>query len=572
MKAERLLDDLNSRLDIVDVVSDYIELKRAGQNYKGLCPFHSEKTPSFMVSPDKQIFHCFGCGVGGNLVHFVMKYENLSFQESLRLLAKKAGINLKEYKFNSSSNNEGLREKLAELHREATKVFVENLKRSKVAQTYLRERGLTEDTIRAFSIGYALKDWRHLSNYLKDKGFHSSFILQSGMVSSGDKGSYDTFRDRIIFPICDIQGDIIAFGGRVMDDSQPKYLNSADSPLFRKGETLYGLNLAKDGIRKKEYAIIVEGYLDVMMSHQCGFGNTVAPLGTALTPGHLQKLKRFTKKAVLVFDGDEAGKSAAKRSIPLLLEQGFAAKILLLPEKDDPDSFLRKNGNISYEKLLSKSKSVVEFILTISRKDKTETVHEAIEIISAAGDMIMKEELIGELSRKADKSETVIREEIKRIKKKWVTKGKITGGYAPAGPVSPPFLCDEELLLLSAAIAFPDRCHDILQKVSLEEFRNPMVRDLFRKLFKVSGKVDSILALLSDDEKMLITGLTLNPGFDPETVDKNIEDCVRRMVVKTFDERFKEAQGTGDPKLLNALLRERKKLIGEGASEKTGDF
>ena len=561
MKDERLLEELKTRLDIVEVISDYIELKRAGQNYKGLCPFHSEKTPSFMVNPGKQRFHCFGCDAGGDVIHFVMKYENLSFQETLKFLSKKAGINLAEYKF--SVGNEGLREKLLEVLKEASKVFAENLAKSKSAYTYLKGRGLTEETIRAFSLGYALKEWHSLTNYLIGKGFSRSLILQSGIVSSGDKGSYDTFRDRVLFPIRDVQGEIIAFGGRVMDDSQPKYLNSPDGPLFKKGETLYGLNYAKEGIRKKGYAVIVEGYLDVMMSHQCGFDNTVAPLGTALTPGHVQKLKRFAKKAVLVFDGDEAGKSAAKRSLPLLLEQGFGAKILLLPEKHDPDSFLKKHGNVPYGKLLSESRSVIDFVLDISRKDKTETVHEAIEIISAAADTIMKEELIGELARKTDTSETVIREEITNMSRKLREKrSRHASSHSSPGRA---FCHDEELLLLSAVIAFPEKLDSVLSRVSIEDFRDPAIRHIFEKLSPARAKkgFDAILSSLGDEDKALVIGLTVHPGFDLENVDKNIEDCIKKKLMRRFEEMNKQAHVKGDREALNALLLEKRRLIKE---------
>lgn len=561
MKDERLFEELKARLDIVDVISDYIELKRAGQNYKGLCPFHSEKTPSFMVNPGKQRFHCFGCGTGGDIIHFVMKYENLSFQETLKLLAKKAGINLRDYKVNG--DDEGLREKLLEIVKEASKVFAENLGKSKSASMYLKGRGLTEETIRAFSLGYALKEWHSLTNYLVHKGFPLSLILQSGITSSGDKGSYDTFRDRILFPICDVQGDIIAFGGRVMDDSQPKYLNSADSPLFKKGETLYALNYAKDSIRKNGYAIVVEGYLDAMMSHQCGFDNTVAPLGTALTPGHLQKLKRFSKKAVLVFDSDEAGKSAAKRSLPLLLEQGFGAKILLLPEKHDPDSFLKKHGSVAYGKLLSEAMSAIDFVLEVSKKDKTETVHEAIGIISAAADTIMKEELIGELARKTDTSETVIREGMRNLSRRLKDK---RGTHASSHSSPRPAFChDEELLLLSAVIAFPEKLDSVLGNVSIEDFRNPAIRHVLGKLSKGNAKkgLDVMLSSLSEEEKALVVGLTVNPGFDLENVDKNIEDCIKKKVMHKFEEMNRQAHAKGDREALNALLLEKRRLIKE---------
>lgn len=567
MKDERLLEELKTRLDIVDVISDYVELKRAGQNYKGLCPFHSEKTPSFMVSPDKQIFHCFGCGVGGNVIHFVIKYENLSFPESLRFLAKKAGIDLKEYRV--QSGDDGLREKLLEIHAVAAQVFAENLKKSKTASSYLKKRGLTEETIHSFSLGYALKEWHHLSNYLKEKGFPMTALSQSGIVSSGEKGIYDTFRDRIMFPIVDLQGGIIAFGGRVMDESQPKYLNSPDTPLFKKGETLYGLAHAKDGVRKKGYAVIVEGYFDVIVCHHYGFTNAIAPLGTALTPGHLQRLKRFTKKAVLVFDGDEAGKAAAKRSVPILLEQGFASKILLLPTDDDPDSFLRKNGEKRFADLVSGAVSPIDFLMAVSKGDRTEMVHEALRIISSAGDVIMKEELVRELSEKTGLRETILREEMEGRGKRPKGKAAITSSPTP----SPRGFCyDDELLLLSAVIAFPEKLDHILQTVAMEEFSNPTVRRILEKLGTGGHgeSFESILSSLGDEEKALVTKLTFHPGFDHEVVERNIEDCVRSMAErrsaeqrKQLHERIRQAEKKGDQDLLYALLKERQRLIKE---------
>lgn len=563
MKDERLVEEVKARLDIVDVISVSVELKRSGQNFKGLCPFHTEKTPSFMVSPDKQIFHCFGCGVGGNVIQFAMKYENLSFPEALRFLAKKAGIDLKQYR--AQSGGDGLRENLLEMHAAAAKVFGENLRKSKTASSYLKKRGLTEETMNVFSLGYALKEWHQLSNYLKEKGFREALILQSGIVSAGEKGTYDTFRDRIMFPIVDLQGSVIAFGGRVMGDSQPKYLNSPDTPLFKKGESLYGLFLAKDGMRKKGYAVIVEGYFDVILCHQYGFTNAIAPLGTALTPGHLLRLKRFTKKAVLVFDGDEAGKAAAKRSIPVLLEQGFASKVLLLPPEDDPDSFLRKNGERRFADLMATAMSPIDFISGASKGDRTEMVHEALRIISASEDVIMKEELLRELAEKSGLRETVLREEMAGKRKKPSGKASITP--------SPHGLCyDEELLLLSAVIASPEKLAHIVRAVPMEEFRNPMVRSILEKL-GTGGHgegPESGVSSLSDEEEALVTKLTFHPGFDHEAMERNIEDCIRSMVGrrsaeqrKQLHERIRQAEEKGDHDLLYALLKERQRMIKE---------
>lgn len=560
MKAERLLDEIRARLDIVDVISDCMELRRSGQNYKGLCPFHSEKTPSFMVSPDKQIFHCFGCGTGGNMVSFTMRYENLNFHEALEMLAKKAGIDLKAYRFESS--NDDIKDKLLDIHKKVLEVFRENLRKTKDASSYLTGRGLTEETPNVFSLGYSLKDWSQITNYLKGRGFQNPVVLQSGIVSAGTKSNYDVFRDRIIFPIFNLQSEVVAFGGRVMDNSEPKYLNSPDTILFKKGETLYGLSHAKDGIRKEGHAVVVEGYFDVLICHQNGINNTVAPLGTALTPSHLRKIKRFTNKVFLVFDGDYAGRSAARRSLGMLIEQGFSTKILVLPEKEDPDSFIRKKGAAAFKGLLAGSGSAVDFVLNSSEKDRTGAVHEAVEFISRASDLLMKEELIRELSEKTGFRENVIREELKKLGRK---PGEKTGRPAAPTVSVPPLIYDEEILLLSASIAFPDKVPYILKIACLHEFRNPVVRRIMEKLSAISAgeTMDSLMPRLESEEEMLVARLTLHPGFDVEIADKNIDDCLRKVSLRKFDERRRELGMSGDPELLNTLLLEKRKMLKE---------
>lgn len=560
MKAERLIEEIRARLDIVDVISDYLELRRSGQNYKGLCPFHSEKTPSFMVSPDKQIYHCFGCGTGGNMVSFTMRYENLNFHEALEMLAKKAGIDLKAYRFESS--NDDIKDKLLDIHKKVLDVFRENLRKTEGASSYLRERGLTEEIIKTFSLGYSLKEWNQITNYLKGREFQNPLVLQSGIVSAGTKSNYDVFRDRIIFPIFNLQNDVIAFGGRVMDNSEPKYLNSPDTILFKKGETLYGLSHAKEGIRKEGHAVVVEGYFDVLTCHQNGINNTVAPLGTALTSSHLQKIKRFTNKVFLVFDGDYAGRSAARRSLGMLIEQGLSPKILVLPEKEDPDSFIRNKGATAFKRLLAGSGSPVDFVLKTSEKDRTGAVHEAVEFISRASDLLMKEELILELSEKTGFRESVIREELKRLNRKIREKaGRPAASAVPAQPL----IYDEEILLLSASIAFPERVPYILKIVGLHEFRSPAVRRIIEKLSAIgTGEtIDSLMPRLDREEEMLVTRLTLHPGFDLEIADKNIDDCIRKVSSRKFDERRRELEMSGDPELLNTLLLEKRKMLKE---------
>ena len=550
MKTDRLIEDIKSRLDIIELISDYVELKKSGQNYKATCPFHSEKTPSFMVSPGKQIFHCFGCGAGGDIFGFVMKYENLNFQEAIKFLAKKAGIKLSGYRLEGDLTEK--KERLYAIQKEALNIFVENLKKSKTAGSYLTKRGVAGEMIEAFFLGYADKEWKTIYEHLKAKGFDEPLITQSGLVFSGEKGVHDMFRNRLIFPIFNIQGDAVAFGGRVIDDSMPKYLNSPETLLFKKGETLYALNIAKDEIRKKDYATIVEGYLDVIMCHQHGFRNVVAPLGTALTTGHLQKLGRFTKKVLLVFDSDTAGIAAAKRSIALLYEHGFRGKVLLLPEGDDPDSFLRVNGSNAFQARLSKAKSMVDFILSL-KGEKTDNIRTAIGIISNAKDLIIREELFKELSEKSGIRESVLRGEAK----KYGQEPRI--GRAADVSKTTDLLYNEDILLLSAMVAFPDRAHYIFDNLNIESVRNPIVKKIFQKIKPLADNLNmnALLGVSSDEEKALITRLSLNPGFDVEHVDKNIRDCLRKIAYYEIEERIKDAKNTGDLRLLSNLLIEK---------------
>ncbi len=564
----RLFDEIRSRLDIVDLISEYVELKKSGQNYKGLCPFHSEKTPSFVVSPEKQIYHCFGCGEGGDIFNFIMRHDNITFQEAIKTLARKAGVNIRER--DSKTSIEGIKYKLAELNIEALKVFQDNLLRSREASSYLERRGIDSDTIKTFSIGYAVRSWSYLYNHLKSKGYSDTLMLQAGLIAQGEKGACDVFRGRIIFPIKNTQGEIIAFGGRVMDDSMPKYLNSPDTPIFKKGENLYGLNIAKEEIRKKGFVIIVEGYLDVITSHQKGFSNTVAPLGTALTEAHLSRLKRFAKKAIVVFDGDDAGRAAARRSIPVLFGQGFQTRILLLPEGEDPDSFLRRNGPDAFKDALSAAASPLSFLFESSPLDRTETTREAIVIISKVRDLLIREELLRELSELSGFREMSLRAELKRVStenrkrldngSKSMRSGNNFTNIAGKG-------YDEEVLLLSAIIAFPEKTEEILEKVSLDHFRNTIVKGILERL--INGQsIGSAIISMNEEEKALISRLAVEPGFDHASVDKNISDCIRIIKGRIMEDSLREiqekiriAEMSGHDDVLRSLLMERQQIL-----------
>jgi DNA primase len=554
MKSERLLEEIKSKIDIVEFISDYVHLKKSGQNYKGLCPFHSEKTPSFMVSQAKQIFHCFGCGVGGDVVSFFMKHEHLTFPEAIRYMAKKAGIKITEFRVDKEISEK--RERILQINEEAMKFFIKDLNNSHKALAYLKGRGINTESLEKFCLGHASDERDSLFRHMKKVGYSDSALKEAGLIVIDGNGYRDAFRRRIIFPILNLKGDVIAFGGRVMDDSLPKYINSPETEVFKKGETLFAINLAKDEIRKKDYAIIVEGYLDAIICHQYDFRNTVAPLGTALTSRHLQKLKLLTKKVVLVFDSDQAGIAAARRSLAILCENDFKAKVLLLPEGEDPDSFLRKNGSPPFKQLFSHAMSMTEFLMNTSKGDKIDIVKESLSNIALMKDMIIADELLGELADRSRIHESVLRSELEKIRKKSVLYG--AEGLKTAKKVAN----REEYLLLSALIAFPEKAGSVLSKLNLDDLSDKTIRSVFYKIKMLSGdlNMDSLLNMADEAERTLITEFSIKPGFDLEHVDRNIDDCLQTLQQKQFEERKNLAEESGDVTLMDSLLKEKRRL------------
>ncbi|HYQ47699.1 MAG TPA: DNA primase [Thermodesulfovibrionales bacterium] len=556
MKSDRVLEEIKGRIDIVDFISDYVQLRKSGQNWKGLCPFHSEKTPSFMVSPSKQIFHCFGCGAGGDVISFLVQYEHMPFPEALQMLARKAGVQLREVKQDKKAvaREEQIRGAL----KEAAAYYAGKLHESRAAEAYIRNRGIVEGTAEIFRLGYAPPGWHNLLQYLKGKGYADSIIREAGLAVAGEKGMYDMFRDRIMFPIMGTQGDVIAFGGRAMGDSLPKYINSPETPVFRKSETLYGLGTAKEAIRHQELVFLVEGYMDVIICHQHGIRNVVAPLGTSLTPGHLQKLRRLTKEAVVVFDGDAAGIAAARRALPLLCQNDYHARVLLLPHGEDPDSYLRKHGTESFIILTEKAQSMIDFLFSVAKGRRSDAVREALMMIAELRDTLDAEQMLMELAGRSRVSEGALREEFRKI------KGKKPGErIMPAGRRSGTAESAEERLLLSAIIAFPQRTDEVLARIDLNTVRDATAAALFRRLAAAPdrGNLSSVLEGAGEEERLLFTRLSVDPGFDTGHVDRVIEDCLLKIENRKLDARFHEARETGDIHLINALLMEKKQSI-----------
>jgi len=558
MPSDSVLEEIKSRLDIVDFISEYVHLKHAGQNWKGLCPFHTEKTPSFTVSPAKQIYHCFGCNSGGDIFSFLVKYENVAFPEAVSILAKKAGVVLKTTQKDAVKTGE--KEILFNIHKDDVSFFQQQLTRSETARQYFNKRGIDIKAQKLFSLGYAPKSWNALLNYLTGKGYKADVIKKSGLVTQGNKGVYDTFRDRIMFPIYDLKGDVIAFGGRAINGDEPKYLNSPETIIFNKRKVLYGLHRAKDSIKETGYALFMEGYLDVITAHMYGFSNSVAPLGTAFTQEHGKLIKRFVEDVILVFDSDEAGRKAVKNAANILLESGLNVKILSFPDKEDPDSFLRKNGGQAFQHLLDNPLSIVDFFMQ-QKGDKRLIAHEALETISKAPDKVLQGHYVKMLSEKLMINEIYIREEFKKIRN-LSAKGGQAAPPKPQSKTKP----SEEVSLIELLLQLPDRVGEITDTLSEDDFKHALTRSVFKKIKAGAADFNELLSQCEGEEKDFLTEISLKK--DSENPEKALEDCLNRMrgnkrkiLLQELQSKIREAETRKDFNLLKSLQTEHHNLL-----------
>lgn len=369
--SDEIIEEVRSRNDIVDVISAYVKLQKKGSSYFGLCPFHNEKSPSFSVSRQKQMYYCFGCGAGGNVFTFLMEYENYSFVEALRYLADRAGVDLPEQEYSEAERRRADEKAvLLEIHKRAAQFYYVQLKSSQgeQAMAYLRGRQLGDDTIKAFGLGYSSKFSNTLYQFLKSKGYADDMLAKSGLITMDEKhGPHDKFWNRVMFPIMDANNRVIGFGGRVMGDAKPKYLNSPETLIFDKSRNLYGLNRART--TRKSYFLLCEGYMDVISLHQAGFTNAVASLGTALTAGHASLIKRYVQEVYLTYDSDDAGTRAALRALPILKDAGITAKIIRMEPYKDPDEFIKNLGAEAFEERIEKARNGFMFSLEILERD-----------------------------------------------------------------------------------------------------------------------------------------------------------------------------------------------------------
>lgn len=527
-----LLEEIRNRCDVVDIISEYVHLKPAGKGFKGLCPFHEEKTPSFMVSPEKQLFHCFGCGEGGNVFNFLMKYEKLSFFEAVKMLARKSGVPLPvdEEKENILHKK---KERLYKLNNLVANYYRECLFRTnqgKKVINYFKKRGINDTSVEKYKLGYAPSSWDALSNFLKKKGYSCEELIKAGLIKKSKiEGKYiDYFRDRIIFPIFNLSGRVIGFGGRVLDDSLPKYINSPETLVYNKGSNLYSLNFAKEDIRKKNYIIIVEGYTDVLVTQQYGFINIAASLGTALTAKQIDLIKRFTNAVLIAYDADSAGNMATLRSLDLLVKAGLEIKVIDLPQGYDPADFLIKKGSETFQNLINRSLSLIDYKLKIlyskysikTIEGKVKVVKEILPTLSVMGDEDEVRAQTKKISEELKLSDEAIRIDLTKYKKG-------LREFIPSfiNPDSEDGNIKAEKILIGCMLENEEIVRDIFTKLKVEDFTVLLHRQIvtaIEKNLKYDKIVDSqkVIDYLNDDKAAkLISNILIE---ETVTFDKKI--------------------------------------------------
>lgn len=574
---ESFLDELVARCDIYDIVSRYVSLKKSGSNYFGVCPFHSEKTPSFSVNREKQIYHCFGCGAGGGVINFIMRIENFTFIEAVRFLAEIAGMEMPEENFGEASARRR-RQRLVELSTEAARFYAAQLQQPQGTKglEYLRKRGMTVGTIRHFGLGFAPDGWDHLIKAMAEKGFTKEELLAAGLVVKNQSGGvYDRFRNRVMFPIIDIKGNVIAFGGRVMDDSLPKYLNSSDTPIFNKSRNLFAMNFAKR--TKRDYFILAEGYMDVIALHQAGFDCAVASLGTSLTEDQARLMaSRGKTEAVICYDSDEAGKKAAQRAIDILNRAGMKVRVLRVTGAKDPDEFIKKNGADGFEKLLTQTNTDIEYkLLVLKSKYNLETDEGKVGYLQAAARLLaaipseVQREISGRsVAREAGVSHQAMMDEIrrtlrmnrKRDKKQEEQSAKNTvRSYQPAQKELRyenlrSARCEEKLLGL--VLSDEELLKKAAETIAPEEFSSPFLAKVYAGVLqrRRQGGEISLAACLTDltqDESDLLTKIA-SQSVRSENPGQELEDYI--SVIK-FE--YIKKQNEDEQDLLQAAVRRR---------------
>ena len=567
--SEELIEEIRSSNDIVDVISQYVILKRSGRNFFGLCPFHKEKSPSFSVSPDKQIFHCFGCGVGGNVIHFVSKIENLDFRETIELLANRANITLPTLDSSYQDNKRAiLKSKVYEINEIAAKFYHENLYKStsKEAQNYIKKRKLDNRTLKSFLIGYSgLFD--ELYRLLKQKGFTEEEILASSLVNKTENGKFiDRFRRRLMIPIQDTTGKFIAFGGRVLDDSKPKYINSPENIVYSKGRNLFGLNIAKKGDTKK--IIIVEGYMDAISLYQRGITNVVASLGTALTEQQGRLLRKNSEQVIIGYDADGAGQAATLRGMEILQNMGCDIRVLQIYGAKDPDEFIIKYGPERFQKCVDNAISLVEFKVKILKQnlnienvnDKIKFLNEIAKILSKVDNNMEKEIYIDKISKEYGISKEAIYGEVNKLVYRKESDKKVLEGAPIKNYIKKEntekiddAIIKREKMVIYILVNYPTESYEkIKDTITVDSVKDSVNKQIISKIYEEYslGKQPNILDLFTEEEVINYLSGIMAEDFGIVDIDKCIEDLLaiynKEKLVNTRNEIIKKLENTNN--------------------------
>ena len=550
--SEEIIDEVREKNDIVDVISPYVRLTKRGSNYVGLCPFHNEKTPSFSVNTERQCFHCFGCGVGGNSISFVMKYENLTFTEAVRQLADKVGMNLPEENYNPEYRKRAdLKTRLFDIYKEAAKFYYFQLRSDygNFPMEYLKNRGLSDETINAFGLGYSIKSANALYNYLKSKDYSDELMIKAELVTFKEgRGIFDMFWNRVIFPIMDQNNKVIAFGGRVMGDGEPKYLNSRETDIFNKRRNLYGLNFAKHS--RQGYMLLCEGYMDVIALHQAGFTNAVASLGTSLTEEQARLISRYVKEVIITYDSDGAGVKAAIRAIPILKTAGIRTKILKLTPFKDPDELIKSAGREEFEKRIQNAENSFDFELYNIEKNydlsepegKTEFLNRVAERLTEFEEELERENYIAAVAEKY----FVSKDSLNRLVNKIGEARESRDTYKEVGErikknervnTADDGLIKTNRLLLSFIADQPELYKRIKNIISENDFATPLYKDVARRIFMQieQGKNPNIAEIISryeSGEDQAVVAAAFEEKFEVELGEEERERAFREVVIK----------------------------------------
>ena len=584
--SDELVEEIRSRNDIVSVIGSYIRLQKKGSNHMGLCPFHNEKTPSFSVSASKQMYHCFGCGVGGNVFTFIMEYENYTFLEALRFLAERAGIALPEQEYSEEQKRQAdLKGRLLEVNKQAATYFYYQFKnqQGQAAYDYLIKRGLSEDTIKRFGLGYSNRYSDDLYRYLKKQGYEDDFLSQSGLVTIDERlGGRDKFRDRVMFPIMDANHRVIGFGGRVMGNvgpEVPKYLNTPETRVFEKSRNLYGLNYAKAS--RKNYILICEGYMDVIALHQAGFTNAVAALGTAFTGFHANLLKRYTNEVLLTFDSDQAGTQAALRAIPILKEAGLSIKVINMKPYKDPDEFIKALGAEEYQKRISEARNSFFFEIDVLQKDydmgdpeqKTKFFHETAKKLVGFSEELERNFYIEAIAKEYQIDIEQLRRLVNKIGSQIVVgvgearepkNEAVRAKKAPEDGIS-----KSQKLMLTWLIEDHSLFEKIKGLLGPEDFTEGIYKEVARLVFDQYEKEQTvnpakiINCFESKEEQSEVAALFsagIRGDMDEAGWQKALTDTVLRLKENSLDIQSKKAIEVNDTTLLMKIINEKTEL------------